>query len=118
MPLGVFNVLNATTMSQKLPQRRFAFHIGPAPQIVTVEHQKIKSAGSRVLIINSAVEGFENRHPFEIKPNNFSIKNCRALDLCRRLDNPGISLRPVRAVDRVEAYSSIATPSASGIRST
>src|SRR5262245_22804334 len=103
----MFDVLNAATVPQKFSQRRLSLQVRLPPHIVAIEHQQIESAGSRIQVIHSTVQGVEIRQPLKVKPNNFSIKNCRALDLCRRLDNPGITLRPVRAVDRVETHPSI-----------
>jgi hypothetical protein len=42
MALGVFDLLDTATVPQQLSQRRFAFRIRLAAQIVTVEHEKIE----------------------------------------------------------------------------
>ena len=107
MALGVFDVLDAATVPQEFSQGRFTFDVRAAPQIVAVEHQKIESVGSRILIVDPTMQRVEIRHPLQVKPNNFSIKNGFAFDLCCCLDNSRITLRPVCTVDREEPYPSI-----------
>jgi hypothetical protein len=76
----VFDVLDAPTVPQKLPQRCFALYVSLAPQVIAVEHQEIKSASTRVLIVNSTMQRIEVWHSIRIKPDNFGVKNCRSVD--------------------------------------
>ena len=91
MALSVFNVLDAATMSQKLPQRRLPFHIGPASQIVAVEHQKIESTSAGTFIVDPTMQRVEVRNPIRANPDNLSVKNCSAFDMCRGIDNQRIA---------------------------
>ena len=65
MALSVFNVLDAATVSQKLPQRRLAFHIGPASQIVAVDHEKIESTSAGTFIVDPTMQRVEVRNPIQ-----------------------------------------------------
>src|SRR6476620_416221 len=107
MALGVLNVLDAATVSQKFPQRRLAFHIGPAAQIVAVEHQKIESKCAGSLVVDPTMQRVEVRNPVRPDPDNLSVKNCGALDMGRSIDDQRIALRPIRPVHRVEPHPAI-----------
>ena len=108
MALSVFNVLDAATVSQKLSQRGLAFHIGPASEIVAVEHQEIESTSAGTFIVDPTVQRVEVRNPIQPNPDNLSVKNCVAFDMCRSIDNHRIAFRPVGSVHGVEAHPAIA----------
>ena len=74
MALGVFNVLDAATMSQKLPQRRLAFHIGPVSQIVAVDHEKIESTSAGTFIVDPAMQRVEIRNPIRSNPDTQELR--------------------------------------------
>ena len=107
MTLSVFNVLDAATVPQKLPQRRLTFHIGPASQIVAVDHEKIESTSAGTFIVDPAMQRIEIRNPIGADPDNLSVKNCIAFDMCRSIDNQRIAFRPVGSVHGVEAHPAI-----------
>ena len=73
--LSLFDVLDAATVPQKFSQCRFAFHIGPSPEILSIVHQKVESAGTRVLIAHSTMQRIELRHAIPVEPNDFGVKN-------------------------------------------
>jgi hypothetical protein len=70
LALSVFDVLDAATVSQKLPQRRLAFHIRPTSQILAIEHQEIESHKRCTFIV-------EVRNPIQADPDNLG---CGAFD--------------------------------------
>ena len=104
MALSVFDVLDAATVPQKFSQCRFAFHIGSSPEILCIVHQKVESAGTRALIVNSTMQRIELRHAIPVEPNHFGVKNGRALNPCCVLNNQRVAFRPIRAIDRVELH--------------
>ena len=107
MALSVFDVLDAATMSQKLPQRRLALHIGPASEIVAVDHEKIESTSAGTFIVDPTMQRVEVRNSIRANPDNLSVKNCIAFDMCRSIDNQRIAFRPVGSVHGVEPHPAI-----------
>ena len=87
LTFGVLDVLDAATVPQKFSQRRLAFRIRSLPEIHSIVHQKVKSAGTRVLIVNSTMERVELSHAIRVEPNDFGVKNGRALNPCCVLDD-------------------------------
>jgi len=49
----------------------------------------------------------EIRNPIQPDPDNLSVKNCGAFDMCRGIDNQRVALRPIRPVDRLEPHASV-----------
>jgi hypothetical protein len=94
-------------MSQKLPQRRLAFHIGPASQIVAVDHEKIESTSAGTFIVDPTMQRVEVRNPIRPNPDNLSVKNCGDFDMYRSIDNQRVALRTIRTIDCVEPHPSI-----------
>jgi hypothetical protein len=60
---SVFNVLDAASAPQKLPQLSLALHIWSAPQILSIDHQKVESTRTRFFIVYPTMQRIEVRHP-------------------------------------------------------
>src|SRR5262245_27745194 len=81
---------------------------GFLPNVVTIEHKQVKRTGGRPTVIGAAVQCFKVRHAVRAKPNNFGVKNSRAVNPCRVTGNQRVAFRPISAVDRVEPHATIA----------
>src|SRR5262249_55835136 len=100
MALGMFYVLDAATVPQQFSQRRLALNVWLTPYVLAVDHDKVESASAGSLVIYSAVQGVEVRHPIKVQPNDLSIKNCCAFDPRCCFCNQRVTLRPVGPIDR------------------
>ena len=53
------------------------------------------------------MQRIEIRNPIQPDPDNLSVKNCGAFDMCRGIDNQRVALRTIRTIDCVEPHPSI-----------
>ena len=95
VPFGMFDVLDAATRAkQEFAQSCPAFGKWSLSHVITIEHQKVESAGNREVIVGAAVQGIKISHPVLARANRLGIKESRAPKPVGFVNDEWIALRP------------------------
>src|SRR5262245_29704621 len=71
---------------------------------LSIEHHQVESAGRNLGIVHPTMQRIENSHSVRVQPDNLGVDNRGAFYASRVPDNQRITLRPLSAVDGVEAH--------------